>query len=140
MKIPSQFYIFAMVLSLYYWPWHLSFFDPDTDALLTVISLQLLFVIACNYLTRASWATAIIIVEAFCMIVNLFAALNGATLFHYHADIMRAAFIIQMLIVTMSLGAVVGHYLIRLLRTHSDRIRDAGRSNNAAENCEAAAQ
>ena len=140
MKMPAQFYIFAMVLSLYYWPWQLSFFEPDTDALLTVISLQLFFVIACNYLTRASWVTAIIIVEAFCMIVNLFAVLIDATLFHYHADIMRTALIIQLLIITMSLGAVVGHYHPRFLRANSDRLRAASCRNNAAKNREAVAQ
>jgi len=63
---------------------------------------------SCNILTKERWATAVILIELICMLIN-------ATLFYFdlHKEpfqdhIMLAAFIIELLIITMSLGAGVG--------------------------------
>jgi len=107
-KIPSQFYMYVIVLLCYHWRWYLSLFDPEGDALLTVLLLQS-SVITCNILIRESWSSAIIIIEAACMLFNVTLFLVPAMLADYHAQIMLSAFIIELLIITISMqGAAIG--------------------------------
>jgi hypothetical protein len=107
-KIPSQFYIFVIVLLCYHWHWYLSLFDPDGDALLTVLLLQSA-VITCNILIKEYWSSAIIIIEAASMLFNVTLFLVPAIIADYHAQIMLAAFIIELLIITISMqGAAIG--------------------------------
>ncbi len=109
MRIPRQFYIFAMVLSLYYWPWHLSLFEPDIDALLTVLLLQSAIVISCYILVSEPWKYAVILIEAFCMLFNVAFFLFPAPLLPFHEKLMLWAFIIELLIITISMqGAAIG--------------------------------
>jgi len=107
--MPKQFYILGLVLLLRFWPWQLFSGDLAADWLLSVIVMQSAFVMSCNILARESWATAIIIVETFCMILNIALVLIGATIFANHSAIMLAAFILELLIITISLqGVAVG--------------------------------
>lgn len=111
-KMPKQFYIFAIVLCCYFWPWYLSFFEPNADALLTVLILQSLVVISCNKLVKEDWAMGIILIEALSMTYNLFVFSGlGASA---HSQVMLSAFIIELLIITISLT--------------KDNINDASRS------------
>ena len=106
--IPSQFYMYAIVLLCYQWSWYLSLVDPEGDALLTVLLLHSA-VIACNILVRKPWAIPIIIIEALCMLFNVTLFMVPALLVDYHAQIMLAAFIIELLIITISMqGAAIG--------------------------------
>jgi hypothetical protein len=77
--------------------------------LFTTVSVQLLFVISCNISTKESWSTAVIIIEAFCMLFNVTYFLTGQLLADYHAQIMLSALIIELLIITISIqGARIG--------------------------------
>lgn len=106
-KIPSQFYMFVIVLCCYHWPWYLSFFDPDVDALLTVLLLQT-GVIACNFLIKEKWCYLIILIEAAFMLFNVTLFLVPAMLVDYHAQIAVSAVIIELLIITISMqGAAI---------------------------------
>lgn len=110
MKMPPQFYIFAIVLLSWYWPWHFALLGVDADYLLTVIVVARASVIACYILSRESWILAIIIIEAFCMMFNVTLFLFPVALLSgLHGQIMLAAFIIELLIITISLqGAAIG--------------------------------
>ena len=109
MKMPPQFYIFAIVLLSRYWPWHFGLLGADADYLLTVIVVSHASVIACNILSKESWVRAIIIIEAVCMMFNVTIFLFPALLSGLHGQIMLAAFIIELLIITISLqGAAIG--------------------------------
>lgn len=106
MKIPRQLHVIALVLLCWHWQWPLWF--GSYSWIVTVITLQAVLVMSCNKLTNERWATAVIIIELICMMIN-------ATLFWfdlhkelYQDHIMLAAFIIELLIITMSLGAGVG--------------------------------
>lgn len=122
MKMPSQFYMFATVLSLYYWPWQLFSGDLPADWLLSVISMQLVFVISCNIFVRESWATAIMMIEVFCMMINLLMMIGWPLVAQSHERIVLAAFIIELLIITISLkGVAIG-------KSNSNRLRMAGNS------------
>ena len=75
---------------------------------MTVTTLQAALVMSCNILTKERWASAVILIEIACMMIN-------ATLFildlhkqPFQDHIMLAAFIIELLIITMSMGAGVG--------------------------------
>ena len=106
--IPSQLYMYAIVLCCYHWRWYLSLVDPDGDALLTVLLLQS-SVIACNILVRELWSIPIIIIEALCMLFNVTLFLVPALLADYHAQIMFSALIIELLIITISMqGTSIG--------------------------------
>ena len=108
-KMPSQFYMYAIVLCCYQWPWFISFFDPDGDALLTVLLLQTAVIACSNILVRESWAIVVILIEALCMLFNVTLFLVPALLADYHAQIMLSALIIELLIITISMqGASVG--------------------------------
>lgn len=97
-RMPPQFYIFAMALSVYFWPWVL--FSSDV---FTVFTLQVLFVISCNILVKSDWIIAIIIIEVAAMLFNvtffLFEPISG----RLHEQIMLVALIIELLIITTSL-------------------------------------
>lgn len=106
MKIPKQLHILVLVLLCWHWQWPLWF--GSYSWIVTVTTLQAMLVISCNKLTKERWATAVIIIEFACMMIN-------ATLFcfdlhkaPYQDHIMLAAFIIELLIIAMSLGAGVG--------------------------------
>ena len=110
-RMPSQFYIFAMAWLLQYWPqsWCFELVDPNADELLTALLLQTAFVIACNILISEPWRYAVILIEAFCMMLNVTLFLIPLSIGEFHAQIMLAAFIIELLIITISIqGAVVG--------------------------------
>ena len=124
MRIPKQFYIFAMVLSLYYWPWYLSLFEPDIDALLTVMLLQSALVISCNILVNEQWKYALILIEAFCMFFNVTFFLFPALLLPFHEQLMLWAFIIELLIITISMqGAAIGRSTDHAVPNIGSRIR-----------------
>lgn len=101
--MPAQLNILALVLLLFYWPWLLFSGDTPESWLASVVSVQLAFVMACNKLTQESWATAIIIVEAICMIANILLVILSSKTFFFHAEFVLAAFIIELLIITISL-------------------------------------
>jgi len=105
-KVPTQAYILLLVLALYYWPWQL--FSGDIGWLVTVVSVSFIGVIACNKLTNERWATGVIIVEVLCMMINATLFLFGMHKVPMQEHIMISAFIIELLIITMSLGAGVG--------------------------------
>ena len=126
MKMPPQFYIFAIVLLSRYWPWHFGLLGVDADYLLTVILVSHASVIACNILSKESWVRAIIIIEAVCMMFNVTIFLFPALLSGFHGQIMLAAFIIELLIITISTGAIVG-------RSNHYRLPMAGSSLWAAD-------
>ena len=110
-RIPNQFYIFALVFLLPLWPqsWCLSLTDPSADELLTALLLQTALVIACNILISEPWKYAVILIEASCMLFNVTLFLIPLSIGGFHAQIMFAAFIIELLIITISLrGAIVG--------------------------------
>lgn len=124
MRIPKQFYIFAMVLSLYYWPWYLSLFEPDIDALLTVLLLQSVLVISCYILVSEPWRYAVILIEAFCMLFNVTFFLFPAPLLPFHEQLMLWAFIIELLIITISMqGAAIGRSTDHAVPNIGSRIR-----------------
>ena len=106
MKIPRQLHVIALVLLCWHWLWPLWF--GSYSWIVTVTALQFTLVMSCNNLTKERWATAVIIIELICMMIN-------ATLFWfdlhkepYQDHIMLAAFIIELLIIAMSLGAGIG--------------------------------
>lgn len=109
MKIPAQLSVAALVLLLYYWPWSLSSGYEPADVLMTVLPLQILFVIGCKILSSESWCTLVILVEAICMVINSVFMSIETTLFFIHGYIITTAFIMQLLIITISIrGAAVG--------------------------------
>lgn len=105
-RMPRQLPVIALVLLCWHWSWSLWF--GSFSWIVTVTTLQALLVMSCNILTKERWATAVILIELICMLIN-------ATLFYFDLHklplqdhIMLAAFIIELLIITMSLGAGVG--------------------------------
>lgn len=119
-RMPNQFYMFAMVLALYFWPWSFSLFDPNADQLLTAILLQQLFVISCNKIVRESWVIPIILIEALCMLFNVTLFLVPLPIGAIHGQIMNAAFILELLIITISMhGAAIGRANILQLSSRS---------------------
>lgn len=119
-RIPSQFYMFVIVLALYYWPWSLSLFEPNADQLLTAILLQQLFVISCNKIVQESLVIPIILIEALCMLFNVTLFLVPLPIGAIHAQIMNAAFILELLIITISMhGAAIGRANILQLSSRS---------------------
>ena len=123
-QMPRQLIILALVLLLWFWPWQLFSGDSPGSWLLSVITMQILFVIACNKITQDGWATVIILIESFCMILNI-ALMNWAPLVSgIHAQVMPAAFIMELLIITISMrGAVVGRSNSYRLPSIGDHIR-----------------
>ena len=108
-KIPSQFYIFVMLLLLYFWPQSLSFHDSLAGDIFTAIFLSHAFVMACNILVSESWKYAIILIEAFCIMFNVTLFLAPDILSKFHAQVMISALIIELLIITISLhGVAIG--------------------------------
>lgn len=108
MRNPKQLYIIALVFLLRYWPEQFILSGSDNQLLFSVITLQLGFVIACNILTKEPWIYAVILIEAFCMLFNVTFFLVTAISSALHEQIMLCAFIIELLIISMSLqGAIV---------------------------------
>lgn len=129
--MPSQFYMFVIVLCCYHWPWYLSFFEPDADALLTVILLQSFVVMSCNKLVKEDWAMGIILVESVTLSYNLlyFGGLIGQS----HSQVMLSALIIELLIITMSITKEKVNDASRSLHGSNLRIWSAG-GNIVAKN------
>lgn len=99
----------VMVFLLRLWPEQFILSGSDNQIMASVITLQLGFVIACNILAKEPWVYAVIIIEALSMLFNvtffLITAISGAL----HEQIMLCAFIIELLIISISLqGAIVG--------------------------------
>lgn len=107
-KMPKQFYIFGLVLLLYFWPWQLFSGDLPADWLLSVITLQIVFVIFCNVFVREGWILPVIIIEAVCMVLNIANMLLPEIISGIHAQIMIVALIMELLIITTSMGAING--------------------------------
>ncbi len=111
MKMPPQLSILALVLLLRFWPWQLFSGDAMADWLLSVIVMQIIFIKACNIVSSESWCNFVILIEAVCMVINSVLLMIPATLFSIHAQIMTVAFIIELLIITISIqGAAIGRH------------------------------
>ncbi len=130
-KMPSQFYMFVIVLCCYFWPWYLSFFEPDADALLTVILLQSFVVMSCNKLVKEDWAMGIILVESVTLSYNLL--YFGGLISQSHSQVMLSALIIELLIITISLTREKVNDASRSLYGSNLRIWSAG-GNLVAKN------
>jgi len=72
--IPKQLPVIALVLLCWHWHWSLWF--GLFNWIVTVTTLQTLLVMSCNILTKERWATAVILIELLCMLIN-------ATLFYF---------------------------------------------------------
>jgi hypothetical protein len=107
-KMPKQFYMFGLVLLLYFWPWQLFTGDQPADWLLSVITLQLVFVIFCNVFVRDSWILPVIIIETVCMVFNIALLIVPGVMSSIHAYIMLSALIMELLIITTSMRATDG--------------------------------
>lgn len=108
-KIPSQFYIAALLLLLWWGPWSFISYLPDPFVLVGVITLQWVFVLLANRIVRDNWICPIILIEALCMLFNATLFAYPALLVEFHAQFMKAAFIIELLIITVSLrGEKIG--------------------------------
>ena len=109
MKIAAQLSVAALALLLYHWPWLFLSGDSHADVMMTVIPLQIIFAMACKMLSSESWCTFVILIEAVCMVINSVSWLIPVTLFFVHGYIITTAFIMQLLIITISIqGAMVG--------------------------------
>jgi len=126
-KIPKQLPILVMVLLCWHWSWPLWF--GSYSWIVTVTTLQACLVMWCNKLTSESWATAVMIIEVVCVMINttLWWLCLHKEPYQYH--IMLSAFIIELLIITCSLGAGVGR--IRNDRLHANHKRMASIFNSA---------
>lgn len=107
-RIPKQFYIFVLALGLFFLPVSFLFSNDNQRYVLPVyITFQLLFVISCNKITQATWATLIIIIEAICMLWNtlLFVFWNDASIVLYdaHSWVMFFAFALEILVLNLSM-------------------------------------
>lgn len=108
-KLPTQIYILASAVLLHYWPEQLTLSGSDSQLLFSVITLQLVFVMSCNILVSELWKYAVIMIEVFCMLFNTTFFLLPSVSAQLHEQIMLCAFILELLIITLSLqGAVVG--------------------------------
>jgi hypothetical protein len=125
-KVPTQAYILLLVLGLHYWPWQL--FSGDIGWLVTVVSVSFFGVIACNKLTNERWATGVIIIETSCMTINATLFLFGFHKTPMQEHIMISAFIIELLLITMSMGAGIG-------RIRNDRLHDHINNVDSFFNC-----
>lgn len=140
-KIPKQLIILGLVLLLYFWPWQLFSGDSPESWLLSVITMQIAFVTACNKIVRESWVTAIIIIETFCMSVNILMLLFMATISPYQQNIMATALIIELLIITISLqGVAIGKPNSCRLPISGDRLWAARSGAMRFSNCAEDAQ
>lgn len=107
-KMPKQYYVFALVLLLYYWPWQLFTGDKPADWLASVITLQLAFVILCNKFVRENWILPVIIIEAVCMVFNTAYLIVPGVMSGIHEHIMLSALIMELLIIITSMRATGG--------------------------------
>lgn len=104
--MPKQFYVLLLALLLYFWPWSIG---SGSYLLGFVITLQIAFVMSCNFLVKERWKYAVILIEGFCMLFNVTFFLVPSLSPHFHEQIMLCAFIIELLIITISLqGVIVG--------------------------------
>jgi len=99
-RIPTQFYIFAMVFLLYYWPWELF-----SSSAFTVFTLQAFFVAICAKLVRESWVIPIIAIELIVALFNVTFFCMPSISDDLHAQITLTAVIIELLIIFNSLVA-----------------------------------
>jgi hypothetical protein len=125
-KLPAQAYILLLVLGLHYWPWQL--FSGDIGWLVTVITIPFCVLVVCNKLTHENWATAVIIVEVACMLINATLFAFGLHKIPMREHIMLSGFIIELLLITMSMGAGIG-------RIRNDRLHDHINSVDSFFNC-----
>lgn len=106
--MPKQFYILGLVLLLYFCPWQLFSGDRPADWLLSCITMQIVFVIACNFIIRDNWILPVIIIEAICMVFNILYVILPGLISGFHAYAMLAALIMEILLITTSLGVING--------------------------------
>lgn len=107
-KIPPQLCVLLLLLLCWQWPWALWF--GSFNWIVTVTLLQTVLIFCCSALSRDLWVTLIIAIEFFCMLFNV-------TLFYFdlhrlaiQEQIMLIAFIIELLIISLSLGASLGRF------------------------------
>lgn len=107
-NLPKQAYIFAWAVLLYLSPLPYIFGDDYQRYILPVyITLQVIFVVACNKFVHERWILAVIIIESVCAMWNalLFLMWKSAdnVFFAAFSHFMFIAFALEILIITMSL-------------------------------------
>lgn len=117
-KIPVQFYIFAIALLSYYWPWEIF-----SSSAFTVFTVQAVFVALCDRIVKEDWVISIISIECLVALFNVTFFLNPSISVDLHAQITLTAFIMELLIIAGSFtlggasddsrGDVVGYDDIR---------------------------
>jgi hypothetical protein len=107
-KMPKQYYILGLVLLQYLWPWQLFGGDLPADWLVSVITMQLCFVIFCNKFVRDNWILPVIIIEAVSLAFNITLLVVPGVISGIHAHIILTALIMELLIITTSLGVING--------------------------------
>jgi hypothetical protein len=107
-QMPKQYPILVMVLALYFWPWQLFSGDLPADWLISCITMQIIFVIVCNVIVREDWILPVIIIEAACMMFNILYVAFPEMMSGVHSYIILAALIMELLIITTSLGVING--------------------------------
>ncbi len=131
-KMPKRFYIFVLVLLLYFWPWQLFSGDLPADWLLSVITMQLVFVIICNAVSNEKWATYVIIIEVVCMSFNIAYVLLPSVTYPIHSVVTLSALIMELLIITGN-GVINGSDHSRHIHDARDNTRlDCSGINNIA--------
>lgn len=121
MKMPKQYPILVMVLALYFWPWQLFSGESPASWLLSVITMQIAFVITCNIFVRDNWVLPVIIIEAVCMLINIAYVLVPGFISSIHGYAIGSAVIMEILAITSSMGSING-------RANSTGVQLAGNS------------
>ena len=104
------------MLLLYFWPWQLLSGDKPEDWLLSVITMQLAFVMACNICVRDAWILPVIIIEAVCMVINIIYVLSPGLMSGVHGYAIGSAVIMEIISISSSLGMINGRANINGLR------------------------
>lgn len=126
--IPKQFFTLSVLLLL--WFCSFGFFDGNTkDGWgANVLSSQTVAVIACYFISRDWWSWTVIMLEGICAIYTGIVLYRWDVLddffYAHHHGFMVACFIIELLIITLSVGAVnAGNVYRRSLSKLGDYIR-----------------
>lgn len=108
--IPKQFYTLSVLLLL--WFCSFGFFDGNTKNGwgANVLASQTVAVISCYFISRDWWSWAVIMIEGICatytgIVLYRWDVLDDFFYAHHHG-FMLACFIIELLIITLSVGAV----------------------------------
>ena len=108
-QMPKQLYILGLVLLCYLGPWSFIGLFPDPIPLVGCIAIAHGLCRICNAIVLDPWIVSIILIELICMCFNATLFLFPVLLVDFHAPFMRAAFIIELLIIAISLrGEQIG--------------------------------